>query len=287
MLFGKERKVSKNYYVSPYPEEYLKRTAVVASVVAIAAAVIFLPALVLFIYPGFGSLLWLYEAYEAQVAYFALFFCTLTGLVACAVMSFFAYKPRKEVRQSSGPSFGFKRSSYNGILITAVLASLMVVFQTVVLIGYHVSAGEGGYISEIISRHADALGNRTLSVDGAGIAALALYTLSAGASWTYYFYTFRVNRVMQLVVLDEPKEKKRKHPDAPAPPTDKETEESKPFFSFGLTEEEKNRGKVEFESDDDESANDADGGCGNPGDAENDDDKGNAGSGGENNDRKK
>ncbi len=268
MLFGKERKVSKNYYVSPYPEKYLARASIIASVLAIAAPVAFIPALVLFVYPGFGSLLWLYEAYEAQAAYFIIFACTLIGLIVCAVMSFFAYKPRKEVKQSSGPSLGFKHSSYNGILVTAAVASLMTIFQLVILIGYHASAGDGGYIADIIARHPDVLGDRTVGVDGAGIAAAVVYAISAAASWAYYFYTFRVNRVMQLIVLDEPKEKKRKNADAPATPSDKEKEDNpKPYFSFGLSEEEKERGRREFDDfDEDEESENGDGGSDADGD---------------------
>ena len=113
-MFGKTKKENKNYYVSPLPEAFLSKAAVRASVIAIAAALPFIAALVLWIYPGIGSLLWIYGYYEAMVAYWALFTCSGIGLVVCAVMSFFGYKLRKEVMQKSAPTFGFRKSSYNG-----------------------------------------------------------------------------------------------------------------------------------------------------------------------------
>ena len=86
-MFGKTKKENKNYYVSPLPEAFLSKAAVRASVIAIAAALPFIAALVLWIYPGIGSLLWIYGYYEAMVAYWALFTCSGIGLVVCAAFS--------------------------------------------------------------------------------------------------------------------------------------------------------------------------------------------------------
>ena len=242
-MFGKTKKENKNYYVSPLPEAFLSKAAVRASVIAIAAALPFIAALVLWIYPGIGSLLWIYGYYEAMVAYWALFTCSGIGLVVCAVMSFFGYKLRKEVMQKSAPTFGFRKSSYNGIFISALLVSLLLVFQIVLLVGYHVSVGSG-YIDTVIAGHAD-LAGKTASADVAGIVVAALFALSAAGEWTYYVYTYRVNRVMQFVSPDDGKVN-----DAPAPPDPKEAAKhrpDKPRFTFGLTPEEKELGRREFE----------------------------------------
>lgn len=248
-MFGRIPKNNPNYYLSPHGEDYLQKKATTASVIAGAALAFFLPALVLWITPGIGALLWIREAFEAQVAYALIYICALIGLLACFVLSFFGYKIRKKVMQKSAPTLGFRRSSYNGAFFTAVLLSLLLVFQLVLLVGYHVALSTG-YIAEVIAKYE--LG-KAAETDGIGIVVTVFYALSTAASWLYYVYTFRVNRTMQLVTPD-----KTPTPDAPAVPTKEEADKHRPEKAdgdepprptYGLTAEEKKLGEHEFEDE--------------------------------------
>lgn len=252
-MFGRVKKVNNNYYISPHDEAYLKKQSVTANVIAGIALAMLIPALVLWIYPGIGSLLWLYELFEAQVAYSLVFICSVIGLIACFVLSFFGYKIRKKVKQQSAPTLGFRRSSYNGAFFTAVLLSALLLFQIVILIGYHVAVGTG-YIADVIARNN--LSGKTTDFDAVGVIEAILYALSAAASWAYYFFTFRVNRTMQLVMPDA----KPAPDDAPAIPSKEDADKHRPQRSddyvpprptYGLTDEEKELGKREFEDFDD------------------------------------
>ena len=254
-MFGRVAKVNPNYYISPHNEEYLQKRAVAASVIAGVAFALFLPALIMFISPGIGSLLWLLDAFEAQVAYSLLFFCAAIGLLACFVLSFLSYKIRKKVMQKSAPTLGFKRSSYNGAFFAAVLISLLFVYQIVILIGYHISVGTG-YIADVLARHE--MTDKTTDFDVIGVVIAVFFALSAAASWLYYVFTYRVNRTMQLVMPDADKPKPD---DAPAVPTKEEAEKHRPQRpddyvpprpTYGLTEEEKKMGEKEFENDEED-----------------------------------
>lgn len=226
----------------------MRKKSITASIIAGAAVALFLPAVILFITPGIGSLLWLRESFYAQTAYTLLFFCSIIGIVFCFVFSFFGYKIRKQVTQASAPTLGFRRSSHNGAFFTAVLLSLLFIFQIVILIGYHVSI-QSGYIANVIAKYE--MTGKTASLDVIGIIVAASFALSAAASWTYYFYTFFVNRTMQLVMPDSDKPLPD---DAPAVPSKEDAEKHRPKSdddsprpTFGLSDEEKELGKQEFE----------------------------------------
>ena len=253
-MFGRKRKVNNNYYVSPLPEAYLGKAAIKASVIIIATCALIIPAFVLWIYPGIGSLLWLYGLFEANMIYLLLFAATGIGTLVCSIMSFYGYKIRKEVKQVSAPTFGFRKASYNGIFFTAIFATALLIYHLVILIGYHIAASNG-YIAELIAKIVlespkDAVG-KSSAFDTIGVIVAVFYALVAGGVWTYYFYTFRVNRSMQFVCPDEVQ------PDeAPAIPTPEEAEENYPndrvrYFGspYGLTEEEKEEGKKAFRDD--------------------------------------
>ncbi len=237
----KRRKVNNNYYLSPFGEEYLNKCAVKASVFAVVAAVLWLPSLILFFAPGMQSVIWMVEATPAFVVYMLLFFFVGIAQAVCAVMSFFGFKIRKEVKQVSAPTFGFAKTSYNGILITAVFASALVVFQIVILVGYHIALGSG-YIEALVNIYQQDLSEATLAVDVIGIVMAALYALDAAADWVYYGYTFRVNRTMQLVCPDEPQTAEEKRANKK-----RELDAAARRHPFWLSSEEKELGKREFE----------------------------------------
>lgn len=245
-MFGRIKKENKNYYVSPFPQEFLDKSAVRASVIIIVTAVLVIPTLVLWIYPGIGSLMWLYGFFEANVAYMLLYVATIVGVTFCAIMSFLGYKIRKEVKQTSAPTFGFRKSSYNGIFFTGVFSGALFIYQVVTLIGYHVSLGTG-YIQSLINAHSD-LAGKTAGVDVVGIIVCALYALVCAGVWTYYAYTYKINRNMQFVSPEEPQPA-----NTPAIPTKEEAEKHRPDRSYkplyGLSIEEKEESEKAFKDD--------------------------------------
>ncbi len=249
------RKVNNNYYLSPFGEEYLAKCAVRASVMAIVAAALWVPSLIIFFAAGMQSLIWTVDAGPTVPIYVILFFLVGIAQGVCAVMSFYGFKIRKQVKQTSAPTLGFKRTSYNGIMITAIVSSALFLFQIVLLIGYHVALGSG-YIESLVNSYSGLynglLDNATLGVDVTGIIVAVLYALNAAADWVYYAYTFRVNRTMQLVCPDAPPETEEEKKAAKK----REIEDAARRSPFGLSKEEKKLGRREWEDYDPEEDDD-------------------------------
>ena len=250
-MFRRNKRPDNGYYLSPFGEEFLEKRARRMNALAIAPIVPMIAAVILWIAPGIGSLLWLRGSYEAMTFYLIFFFVALIALVVCAVMSFFGYKPRKKIPRSSGPLLGFAKMSYNGLFVTAVVVTLAFVYQLVTVVGYAVSLGSG-YIEKLAALYAP---DAHIGMDAVSIIVTVLMALSAAGSWIYYVSLFRLDRPMQLVLPNDD----ARPSDAPAFPDPEEAEKhrpSRPDYSppppmFHLSEEEKEMGRREFEGSDD------------------------------------
>lgn len=196
-MFRNNKFVSKNYYVSPYPGEHLEALQKRNILLSAAALLLYIPILVFWIYPGLQCAAWLSGAYEAVLAIVALYILGGIGLIFCNINNFFGYKIRKEVKQKDAPLMGFKKMSYNGQLITAVLVAAFAVFVLVIFIGHNVSRAGKAVPAVVLPG--------SIAID---VIVLILSLLSAAATWAYYIFAFKANKNMQYVRVDKDEEKK-------------------------------------------------------------------------------
>ena len=210
----------KENYVLDLSEESLAAANKKCKRLAILAALVYIPVAVLFIYPGFSSLTWLVEIYEANIAFVFLFILYLIAICWNAVQSYFSYTIRPVVPKKQAPLFGFEKMSYVGILLACFMGLAYSIYFAVIIVGYLIASGIFDYI---------------------GLIAFVSITASSIFSLYYYITTFNINKHARL----EKEEEKRDESE----PILKE-QSTRLFHTYGLTEEEKELGKQEFESED-------------------------------------
>ncbi len=208
-------------YVSALSDDEIYAANKKCRILSLAAAGLFVPVLALFIFPGFSSLVWIKELYEANIAFTFLFFLYLFAAVWNGAQSFLSYRIRRTVKKSQAPFFGFEKMPYTGILCAVALGCAFFAFFTVIVIGGSISSG---------------------SFDTAGAVAALFAGASEALSVIYCVVSFRLNRNASLEEVpsgEQPEEQLR--------------EPSTRLYHnmFSLTEEEKELGKREFEGGED------------------------------------
>ena len=126
-------KKNKDYYLSELDEGTLKKRALIIRVLSVAAAVVYVPFIVMYITPGYMAPTAVSDSYSGLSMYMALTFVLPVALVWCAVMSFLSYTPGRETLVRKSPPFGFRVVPYVGMLVSLVLSLGFAVYHTVLM----------------------------------------------------------------------------------------------------------------------------------------------------------
>lgn len=130
----KYTKQNKNYFLSELDEQTLAVRKIVLRIIAVAAAIVYVPFILLYIIYGYKAPGVMSESYDGLSAYLMLTFALPVSLIWCAVMSFLSYSPKRETLERKSPPFGFRLIPYVGILVELLLSLAFAVYHTILAV---------------------------------------------------------------------------------------------------------------------------------------------------------